>query len=419
MRILFLSAFYPPYVIGGWEQLVEDINREFQTRGHETHVLTSVYGVGKKWAKEPGVDRILTLESNIYHYKPMDFLAHSTRLKNNLRRTKAVIEKFKPDIVFIHGMWNLSKGIAWVAEQLCPERVVYYIANDWPYAVDMHSAFWKDRARRSLAALAKELIAPIPLEIIQRENHRFQLDFKKVLCVSHAIKDNLAENVRIDAQRLRVVYNGVEENLFIPDWKKIPYGQEREFSLLYAGSIAPHKGVHTAIEAMALLNNKPESLRISLSIVGSGLPDYEASLHDLVKKHHLEEKVHFLGRYPRAEMPNLLQKFDVLILPSIWEEPLSRVMEEAMAAGLTIVGTLTGGSGELLVEGETGLTFEPGNAEMLAQRIEDLYSEPGLCKQLAENGRNRVIRDFGLHRMMDEIEAYLDEVVKNTTAFKM
>jgi glycosyltransferase involved in cell wall biosynthesis len=273
-----------------------------------------------------------------------------------------------------------------------------------------------DKASSPLVAMAKELIAPIPLEIIRREKRRFHLDFKHVMCVSQAIKNDLAEYAGIDERRLRVVYNGVEEGKFIPNWDKKPYGQERTFSLLYAGNVAPHKGVHTAIEAMGLLAQKHGSMNVNFSILGSGHPDYEGSLRDLVTKYHLEDKVNFLGRFPRAEMPGLLQRFDALVFPSIWEEPLARVMQEAMAAGLTVIGTLTGGTGELLVEGETGLTFEPENAGMLAQCIEQLYNDPALCRKLADNGRNRVISDFGMRRMIDEIETYLENVIKNTIA---
>ena len=415
MRILLLSAFYPPYVVGGWEQLVEDINQDLQARGHETHVVTSMYGVNRP-VHEPSVDRILALETDVFHYKPLDFLAHSSRLKTNVQRVKKVIEKFRPDIVFVHVMWNLSKGVAWVAEKLCPDRVVYYIANDWPYAIDLHSAFWMDRARGSLAAKAKELIAPLPLKFMQYENSKFRLDFKRVMCVSKSVRNDLAEYARIDPQSMRVIYNGVSADVFTPDWSKKSYGTERAFSLLYAGNIVPHKGVHTAIEAMALLARKPNARNIHLSIIGSGHPDYENQLRNLVSTHQIADKVSFLGRFPRSDMPALFRMFDAFVFPSIWNEPLARVMEEAMASGLTVIGTLTGGTGELLIEGETGLTFEPEHPEMMAQRIEQLYDDPVLCRTLADNGRNKVFREFGRERMMNEIETYLNEVITNSVA---
>jgi glycosyltransferase involved in cell wall biosynthesis len=124
-----------------------------------------------------------------------------------------------------------------------------------------------------------------------------------------------------------------------------------------------------------------------------------------------------LGRLPREEIPALLQKHDVLIFPSTWEEPLARMMQEAMAAGLVVVGTLTGGSGELLVEDETGLTFEAGNAGMLARRIEQLLENPELIPSLARNGRAKVIEQFEIERMIKEIETYFDAIIqRNTTA---
>lgn len=411
MRILFISAFYPPFVIGGWEQLVKDISKGLQARGHTTHVLTSIYGFDKP-TRDNGIDRVLTLESDLHHYKPLQFLNHGPKLRNNLRQTEAVIRSFRPDIIFIHGMWNLSKGVAWIAEKLCPSQVVYYIANDWPYAEDLHSAFWRDNARNKVVDKAKQFVSPIPLKAIERENNAFTLEFRHVICVSQAIKISLASHALMDKKQMSVIYNGVEDDLFTPINSHEKFNSGRELSLLYAGSLVPHKGVHTAVEALSVLSQNSETAGITLSISGSGHPDYEMYLKKIVADNNLNERVQFLSRISREEMPALLQKYDVLIFPSIWEEPLARVMQEAMATGLVVIGTLTGGTGELLIDGETGLAFDPGNATMLAQKIEQLYKNPDLCKRLSENGRSKVISQFSMRRMLDEIEVYLANIVR-------
>ena len=413
MRILFISAFYPPYVIGGWEQLVQDINIRLQARGHITHVLTSTHGIapelGGAGGREEGIDRLLTLESDLYHYNPRHFLSHKRRLRKNLTHTEETIKAFQPDVIFIHVMWNLTRGVAWLAEQLMPGRVVYYVANNWPHALDPHTAYWKDPAQKQPLKVLKQLLAPIPLKIIERENNSFALKFQHVLCVSQAVKNDLANNAGIPKANMHVVYNGVETDLFVPRYSN-GLSTKQGLSLLYAGSLVSHKGVHTAIEAMAILAEKSHLDQITLTIVGSGHPDYEARLRNLVKEAHpiLKERVHFLGRVPRKEMPDLLQKFDVLLFPSIWEEPLARMTQEAMASGLLVVGTLTGGTGELLVEGETGLTFEPEDAKSLARRIEQLRAEPELVAKLVQNAREKVVRQFDIRRMIDEIESYLE-----------
>ena len=406
MHILLISAFYPPYVVGGWEQLVQDINHSLQKRGHSTLVLTSNYGVPLESGVEPGVERKLWLESDLFSYRPLDFfLKHRPRLERNLLVTRQTIEQFNPDVIFIHVMWNLTRGIAWVSEQLRPGRVVYYIANDWPYAVDPHRAYWLDPAYRGGRKIVKQLLAPFALQILNRKSEAFPLRFEHVLCVSQAIREDLAQRAGIPVENMQVVYNGVETELFLPS--DSPACKNGHLALLYAGSLVPHKGVHTAIEAMALLAKQPELEQLSLTLVGSGHPDYEAHLRKRVAEAGLTERVHFQQRVSRHEMPALLQKFDVLVFPSIWKEPLARMTQEAMAAGLVVVGTPTGGTPEILKDGETGLTFEPEDAEGLAERLELLYRDPEFRTKLAKRARQTVLEKFDFQRMIDEIQDYL------------
>jgi len=177
--------------------------------------------------------------------------------------------------------------------------------------------------------------------------------------------------------------------------------------MLYAGQLVRHKGVHTAIEAMGRLVNEMKTDQVSLTLVGSGHPDYETFLRDLAEREHLHNYVTFLPSVPKNEMPAIFQKFDVLIFPSIYEEPLARMTQEAMAAGLVVVGTTTGGTQEILREGETGLTFAPADAEGLAKQVIRLSTDPDLWCHLAQGGRQSVLEHFTLDRMVQDIERYL------------
>jgi glycogen synthase len=414
MHILFISSLYPPYVMGGWEQLTRDINNQLQERGHHTHVLTSTYGVGMPM-KETGISRLLSLESDLYHYRPLDFLGHKRRLRNNLRHVEKTINCFDPEVVFVHSMYNLSRSVPWMAEQRLPGRVVYYVASDWPYASDLHSAFWHAPARTPIRRLAKRILAPIPMNMIKRENWKFSLRFERVVCVSQAVKDMLSRHAGIDSLAMCVIYNGVETDLFMPLCSN-SRDPQNGLRLLFAGMFVPHKGVHTALEAMAILIRDNGIKDVSLTMVGSGRPDYHASLREFVTHEGLSEHIHFLDSVPREKMPDIMQKHDILIFPSIGDEGLPRVMQEAMASGMVVVGTVTGGSSELLVEGETGLTFPPGNASILANRIEELRQNPGLMPRLAKEGRAVVADKFDLRRMIDKIEAYLVQVIKSSVS---
>ena len=426
MRILFISAFYPPHVIGGWEQLVEELNDGLRLRGHATHVLTSTHGLAATDSaadsaaadsaaadSAAGVDRTLLLESNLQYYQPTAMFSYRRRIQHNLDATRACIEQFQPDVVFVHIMWNLSRAIPWLAEQLLPGRVVYYVADHWAYMPDPHESYWRDGAGDPLRRTLKRLLAPLPLRIVAQDRTRFTLAFDRVLCVSEAIRTSmLAHLPALDAQRVQVVYNGIDLHAFAFQQREIG-PQHAGLRLLYAGSLVPHKGVHTPIAAMHELARQGALGQTHLTIVGAGRPDYEAFLRQAVMDQGLQECVTFAGRVPRSEMPAQLAAHDVLVFPSEWPEPLARMTQEAMASGAVVIGTLTGGSGEILIDGETGLVFAPKDAATLAAHIRRLQSDPVLFAHLAANARRQVEAKFSFERMLDQVE----EVLINTGAY--
>jgi glycogen(starch) synthase len=416
MRILFVSTFYPPYVVGGWEQLVEDLNDGLRARGHQTLVLTSSHGLGAEQAPyDPaaGVDRSLHLESNLQFYQPADMLTYRRRTQHNLAATRAAIERFQPDAIFVHIMWNLSRGIPWLAEQLAPGRVVYYVADHWAYSPDPHEIYWRDGAGDPLRRTAKRMLAPLALRVVAEDRKRFHLAFNRVLCVSGAIREAMLARLDLDPQKVQVVYNGIDLDAFPFAPRAIgsqaPPKQTRQLRLLYAGSLVPHKGVHVAVDAMGELARRGGLEGLHLTIVGSGRPDYEAGLRRAVAEQGLQASVDFAGRVARTEMPAQLAAHDVLIFPSEWPEPLARMTQEAMASGAVVVGTTTGGTGEILQDGVTGLVFAPGDAVGLAACVRRLQGDPVLFAQLAANGRRRVEEAFTFTRMLDQVEGVLED----------
>ncbi len=393
--------------------MVRDCSEIFTERGHTTHILTSTHGVDKP-VVEGNVSRVLHPDSDVFHYDPLREINHKRMLEENLNNTEKVIKEFKPDIVFVHLMYNMSKGVPWVAEQLMPGRVAYWIANDWPYARDPHTAYWLDPAGNPIKRVVKSIVGQIPLAAIKKEHDRFKLRFKHVMCVSEAVLNSLNKEAGISLESLEVLNNGVETDLFKPtDQSGYPADQLR---LLYAGSVNTHKGVHTILEAMHHLDQQNKLNQITLTVVGDGHPDYAVRLKNLIEEYKLGDVVTLAGRVPRAKMHEVVRDFNVLVFPSIWEEPLARMMQEGMSAGLTVVGTLTGGSGELLVEGETGLTFDKENSVQLSERLLELQANPELRQRLADNGRAEILKRFSMESMMDKMETNLEEILANQPA---
>lgn len=406
MRILFLSNFYPPARPGGYTQWCHEVSQRLAAHGHTIGVLTSSYERAKAPAGEQNIFRILTLEGDLAYYQPFHFF---TRWKKEHRENLALLERtvqtFSPDLIFVWGMWALSKALPSLAEQLLPGRVVYYLSDYWPAALDMHTSYWQSPARRWPMQVLKGILSKGAMSMLAREV-RADLKFEHVICVSARVRDLLVE-AGLPIRHARIIHGGTDVDRF----RNVRKRDDRPgpLKLLYAGQLVRHKGVHTAIEAMARLVNQHRIDSITLTLFGSGHPDYEALLRDLVKREGLQESVTFHEPVSKDEMPALLQQFDVLIFPSIYEEPLARMTQEAMASGLVVIGTTTGGTKELLRHGETGLTFAPGDAGNLAEQVTRLIASPDLRCHLARAGRQTVIENFTLDKMVKDIEAYLNE----------
>ena len=385
---------------------------EFERRDHFVTVLTSNFGVQASDEAEESVLRLLHLENDLNHYQPARFfLGRQRRLRQNLQHVDRAIAEFTPDVVLVGVMWNFSRSIPWLAEQLCPERVVYYVFDHWPYSPDPHTSYWELPARHLVLQPIKKILASMALAVVARDAQETPLRLKHVICVSQAIQSNLVEHACVPIDNTRVVNNGIEIDLFVSKKPSTNWpNEDGEYRLVFVGSLVRHKGVHTAIEALSILKGEKSVPKITLTLVGSGHPEYETSLQELVARKELDDCVCFLGKVDRGEMPLLYRQFWALVFPSIWDEPLARTMQEAMASGLVVIGTTTGGSRELLVEGVTGLTFEPGDSQQLATQIECLIENPSLYKQLSLTARQEVVWRFDIRRTFDESENYLIQV---------
>jgi glycosyltransferase involved in cell wall biosynthesis len=373
-------------------------------RGHTIGVLTSRYELAKAPAGEQNIFRLLHLEGDLAYYQPLHFFtAWKKQHRQNLAFLEHTVNEFNPDLLFVWGMWALSKALPALAEILLPGRVVYYLSDYWPSAVDMHTAYWQLPARHWPMQITKRALSKVAMSMIAKEG-KPELKFEQVICVSARVRDLLAE-AGLPVRHARIIHGGTDTARFT-NIRRRDSGTG-PLKLLYAGQLVSHKGVHTAIEAMAKLASRQQLGHVTLTLVGSGHPDYEAFLRDLVERERLQDSVIFHKPVSKAEMPAILQQFDILIFPSIYEEPLARMTQEAMLSGLVVVGTTTGGTKEILRDGETGFTFAPEDADGLAVQVNRLLADPELRCRMAQAGQQTVLENFTLDKMVNEIEEYL------------
>lgn len=417
MRILFLTNFYQPYGVGGEDQSCQQMVKGLNERGHFTFVLTSMHGINNVPEETDGIYRALYLEMDLvpWRHSITFFTQRTSREKHNIQSFERVLEQFKPDIIFIWGMWNLPQSLPALAEARYPDKVVYRFATYWPTLPSQHEFYWRALGRKWYSRIPKQALGHIAMAMLAKENQRPPLKFNHAICVSAATRKILLE-AGIPVANARVIHTGIDAKPYLNSQNNHRTVRDSQnLNLLYAGRLSAEKGVDTAIKAMEKLVYSHDQSSISLSVVGAGSADYETYLRNLVTQTRLNDYVAFHGHVSAKEIPELLQKFDVLLIPSIWPEPFARVVLEGMVSGLVVVATPTGGTTEVLTDGENGLLFAPEDADGLAQKIICLAADPRLRRRLALAGQQIVVERFTKTKMMDEVESYLQEIFQSSS----
>lgn len=410
MKILFVTNYYPPYEVGGYEQLCRDVATRLAHRGHTVQILTSDWRVGKDSQEvEPGVHRVLRLQPDMASKlspAAQFFLTRRQVEAYNHQWFRKIAVRFAPDVIFIWNLDRLPHSLALQAEATPNVTVAYWLAGYSPAGPDAFWRYWNQPpAVRHATAPLKQMVRQLVVYIMRREMKQVRPQMRHVAVVSEYMRrTGIAEGVL--PPHTRVIYNGVELDQFLKPVCIEPNGPLR---LLQAGRVSADKGVHVAVEAVGRLVSDHRLHDIRLSIAGSGPNDYLASLQQLVCKYRIQDQVEFVGWVPRENMPTLMSQCHVLLLPTVNEEPFARVVLEAMASGVAVVGALTGGTGELLQNEVTGLAAIAGDSHDLAQQIRRLVIDPPLRQRLAIQGQRLVLERFGLDRMVDNVECFLEE----------
>lgn len=415
MRLLFLTNLYPPHAAGGYEQWCQEVAVEFRQRGHSVAVLTS--RAAAPGGSEGGIDvrRLLNLEvEGGLASTTVRLLRDRGRLeRENLEHLERVVQEFEPDVALLWGMWNVPRSVPARLEDLRPGKTAYYLCDYWLTLPSAYIQQLENPSSRVITRMAKQAIAGFLLRHLrQEERGRLRLDHP--ICVSQAVRDLLAhDGVQMD--HAKVIQGGIQIDDFAPRALARWDVNEGSLRLVYAGRMTEEKGVHTAVRAMAQVASR-EGRPVFLDLVGTGAAPYLAMLNELIGRNRLRDRVRFRPRIPREQMPELLAEYDALLFPSEWPEPFGRAIMEAMAVGLVVIGTTTGGTSDVLVENETGLTYPSGDAAALARQIERLRDDRQLGQRLARRARRTVEERFTFKRMVDEIEADLETLLRARVA---
>ena len=252
----------------------------------------------------------------------------------------------------------------------------------------------------------------------------------RYITVSRDLENWLRATVGVSATRLAQIYNGVDSDKFHPrsdigplpasgeGWAEepgtslsrppTPVGEELERLLDGAtcvigsvGRMAAVKDYPTLVRAFIQACG-PGGAKSGLRLLLVGDGPARAACQALLDQAGLAARAWLAGN--RNDTPELLRAMDLFVLPSLGEG-ISNTILEAMSTGLPVVATAVGGNTELVVSGETGTLFEPGDSASLARILMDYATDPARIVREGVAARARVERDFSLAHMTAAYQA--------------
>jgi glycosyltransferase involved in cell wall biosynthesis len=236
-----------------------------------------------------------------------------------------------------------------------------------------------------------------------------RLGTRRTVFVSRRLADELRGVLGIAEDRVAVIANGIDLRRFehmATRPLRDELGLSRDQILVGAvGNIRGPKSYATLLQAAARLCARSD--RYHFAIAGEGSGELYTQLLDQRRTLQLEQRVSFLGL--RSDIPGFLRSCDVYALSSI-TEGFSIACVEAMAAGVPVVATRSGGPEEILEHERTGLLVATRDPEALAAAIERVALDAALCDALTRAARARVVERYTLEAMLSGYARLLHDV---------
>ena len=203
-------------------------------------------------------------------------------------------------------------------------------------------------------------------------------------------------------QRQTMIKNGfVPERIFvIPNMvETTKESNDNGDCICYVGRVTPEKGVVDLVNAAKILNNA------KFRAVGS----YHQMI-DLVNT--APENIEFCGHVDRDKISSFYAESRIIVMCSTCYEGFPSTILEAMMKGKPVVASRIGGIPEIVDDGETGLLFEPGNAQDLAKKIQRLWDDPRLCRKMGKAGREKALREYSPSRYYQRLMRVYDKALE-------
>ena len=379
MKIALVSDWYYPK-IGGVARHMHDLAIKLNERGHEVAIITNDRETGKEKELETlGID-LIKVPGKV---SPVLDINLSYGIKSE-KEFEKYIEGF--DVVHAHHAFT---PLSLKAMKAAKNMDIGCVLTTHSISVMYDLKLWK--MINGAMPVVKQSIACAD----------------RIIAVSEASKKFISHFV--DEDKVIVVPNGVDVERFVPpadkNDAKRSFGFDGKKVVLYLSRLSIRKGPHVLVSATALIKDDVETV-----IAGDG-----KLLHVLKTQAKLlgvSQRIRFISEVSDDKVPLLFQAADVFVLPSITAEAFGIVLLEAMASCVPVISTKIGGIPEIINESKAGLLVEPMDETELAEAISRLLQDDELRKNMGENGREYVVKNYSWLRIVPMIEDIYREVIR-------
>ena len=391
MKILYVNSLYSPLIKGGAELSLQLIVEGMKSRGHEV-VVASLHAEKTKTVDEVNGVKVIRvpLKNGYWPYgdaqaPTLSRMAWHFRDRKNVgmgETIRQILQEERPDVVSCHNLagWSIA-----VWDEIYAAGIpIIQVLHDF-YLLCPNSNMNKAGVPCETQCLSCQLL---------RSNHpTTSSKVSAVVGISQSILNRFVSAGYFSNASKEVIYNVRTAPESLPPRIRKP---REKLVLGYLGTISKVKGVEWLIEQFQKL-----SIPASLKIAGNGNETTLEEFRHLAKSSQVE----FVGFVKPSEF---LKTIDVLVVPSLWEEPLGMVAIEALAHGVPVITSGKGGLGESVKHELNGLICHPEQANSLGEAMVRLYDYPALYNRLSAAAPDSVSRFLDKDRLISEY----DQVVR-------
>jgi glycosyltransferase involved in cell wall biosynthesis len=244
--------------------------------------------------------------------------------------------------------------------------------------------------------------------------------WNRLITVSEHVGEELIKQAPEVKDNLTLIYHGIDTDLFSPEnrtdkWAK-KLGLDGRPVVIHPARMLPWKGVIYTVEALDILRREFQDLALIITDTDDivdwidELQGYKKEVLRAIRERGLTDYV-ITQSFPYMDLPGVYNHCDVVVYPTIGEEPFGLVPVEGMACAKPVVVTKSGGLVESVVDGKTGFIIEKRDPEALAEKIAVLLRDPKLARTMGKAGRAHAVAHFTRQRMAAQVAELYQETM--------